>query len=781
MTFPELTPLTAALFDLPPAAQRQSNLCSMANFFIEAGRIMDEVELSRVIEIGCEDGVNTAALWEYVRNRNAKLTAVDPAEVKFPFSASAKDGFTFFRGTSKEFLNGGFRGEIVFMDGDHNYETVLSDLLTIDRNKAASGIKIVFMHDVSWPWARRDNYYDLKQVSDPRPNRADVNVSPYADADKFYLPPFDYSVAESEGGERNGVLTAVEDFLAGNSGSWRFWRLPVFYGIGILCCTGNLSEREYAAVSRAAEDLNSHRELLATLELNRIENLCLVQSLRDELARAGVVWNSDQAYIREANLSLSKLTEKFELNDTQITYLQSIVSEKDSRIDALRSSLDRSVANETFQKDVCAKLTQQLEQARSDCELRQNECRDMKKEVDELTRQNKTAARECEAAKTAIGELESVRKRLSEELAAERAAAEKQKGLAELKSLELDAAFQRCSDVEEQKGALQSLLSEKNEAYAEVSRELDRCQDLLREAGSRELALEATLWSRDQELRRMRLNLTSERWRVRSSGKDRILPYGARNRERLRRIVAMLEANGIDVLSLDVFDTLLLRGVHSELKRFREIAAIEAARYPGISARTFYEARALAHHLTYHAKNAVQGCREPRAEAIFVCMANILALPGDAAEVLAALELRYEEEHLHANPAVCAIVRRARRDGIPVIAMSDMYWSGGQISELLRKCLPADVVVDRVFCSSDFGVSKASGQLYDRVLKELNCKPERMLHLGDNRDSDCVVPFLRHGIDAVWLPRSDLYNRHCARQQRKMMEKLKSAGIVNGI
>ena len=533
-----------------------------------------------------------------------------------------------------------------------------------------------------------------------------------------------------------------------------------FYGIGILCCTDNLSEREYAAVSKAAEELNSHRELLATLELNRIENLCLVQSLRDELARAGAVWNSDQTYIREANLSLSKLTEKYEFNNTQVAYLQSVVSGKDSRIDALKSSLDRCVANEAFQKDICAKLTRQLEQARSDSELRQNECRDLK---------------------NTIGELDGIRKRLYGELAAERAAAEEQKGLAERKSLELEAALRRCSDVEEQKGALQSQLSEKSEACAEMSRELDRCRNSLREAGNRELALEAAVWGRDQELRRMRLDLASERWRVRSSGMDRILPCGARNRERLRRIGAMLESNGVDVLSLDVFDTMLLRGVHSELKRFRETAAIDAARYPGISARTFYEARALAHHLTYHAKNAVQGCREPRAEAIFVCMANILALSGDAAEALAALELRYEEEHLHANPAVCNIVRRARRNGIPVVAVSDMYWSGGQIAELLRKCLPADVAVDRVFCSSDLGVSKASGLLYDRVLKELKCKPERMLHLGDNRDSDCIVPFLRHGIDAVWLPRSDIYNRRCARQQRKMMEKLKSAGIVNGI
>jgi len=873
MTFPAMTPLTAALFDLPPTAQRISNLCSMVNFHPEAGRIMDGVGVTHIVEIGCEDGVNTAALFDYARSRGAKLTAVDPAAVAFPPEMSGSDVFFFYRGTSRNFLGEDFRGEIVFMDGDHNYESVKGDLEIIDRNKAASGIKIVFMHDVSWPWARRDNYYDLTQVREPHPNGTDVNISPYdAESDKFYLPPFNYSIARAEGGERNGVLTAVEDFLAEHESSWRFWRIPIFYGIGILCCTDNLSADECAAVENAARELASHREILATLEANRIENLCLLQSLRDEIGRAGAVWNSDQEYIKKANLSLSELSEKFESSDSKIAYLQSLVSEKDSRIGFLSASLDRSVANESFQKELCAKLTRQMEEERSDREVARNERVALENTVGALTEENKTAFRKLEEASSRIGELsaeraaaeeqknllqsqlsaeraaaEEQKNLLQSQLSAERAAAEEQKNLLQSQltaertaaeeqknllqsqlsaeraaaeeqknalesqlsaervaaeeqknalesqlsaervaaeeqknALESQLSAERAA-AEEQKNALESQLSEKEAACAEVSRELGRCQDSLQKSRDRELSLEVTVWGRDQELRRMRLDLASERWRIRGASVAGLLPCRVRNRERLRRIGAKLDAREVDVLSLDVFDTLLLREFHSELRRFREIASAEAARYPDISVRTFYEARALAHQLTYRGTNAVQGCREPRAAAIFGCMANILALPGDAAEVLSALELRYEVEHLRANPVVCALVRRARQNHIPVIAVSDMYWSGEQIMEILKRCLPADAVVDRVYCSSDFGVSKASGLLYDRVLKERNCRPERLLHLGDNRDSDCVVPFLRHGIDAVWLPRSGLYNRYCARQQRKMMEKLKSAGVVNGI
>ena len=100
---------------------------------------------------------------------------------------------------------------------------------------------------------------------------------------------------------------------------------------------------------------------------------------------------------------------------------------------------------------------------------------------------------------------------------------------------------------------------------------------------------------------------------------------------------------------------------------------------------------------------------------------------------------------------------------------------------MLDTCLPADLKIDSVYSSSDFGISKSSGLLFDKVLKELSCSPETILHLGDNRNSDCIVPYLQHGINAIWLPRASQYNEYCAWQQKNFMKKLHLRGVINGI
>ena len=149
----------------------------------------------------------------------------------------------------------------------------------------------------------------------------------------------------------------------------------------------------------------------------------------------------------------------------------------------------------------------------------------------------------------------------------------------------------------------------------------------------------------------------------------------------------------INVLSLDVFDTLLLRRYHSESKRFWEIAKIFSKQYPAISQQAFYEARTIAHRLTYCSQKSVQGCREPKAAAIFQCLARITNLPQEAAVTLARLELQYEKNHLRSNPAICDIVRLAQQNNISVILISDMYWSGSEIKGLLDGCLPKDLKI----------------------------------------------------------------------------------------
>ena len=688
MSTPELTPPTAALFPLAAGAQREENICSMVNFAPEYRRLMDVLRITRIVEIGSEAGVNTQVLLGYARSRGAKLVAVDPADVPFPFDAEKEPDFTFFRGTSAEFLAAPLPAEAVFLDGDHNYETVLADLETIFRSRAATGIKLLFLHDVSWPWARRDIYYDPARISRPHAFHAENTASPYV-AGSPGLPPAGYVTADAEGGPGNGVLTAVEEFLARHDG-WEFRRLPVLYGIGILVCRENLAPGEEAALRPLLDELDSHRELLSVLELNRVENLCRIAGLNGKLQEAAGVWRRDQAYIGELDKKL-----------------------KD--------------AEEAWRKDQAY--------------------------IGELGKKLKDAEEAWHKDQAYIGELEKKLKEVSGE-----------RDVLRDTVAERDRQLQDAAEVWHKD---QIYIREVEEKLKNVSAERDTL-------GNRAIELE-------RSLRQLSLSLPTESWRCRDSLFRRLLPRGLRNRRRLNAARQLLDSGAVAVLSLDIFDTLLLRDRTAELERFAGTAKCQASRFPRFSPRELYDARALAHRLAYQSVPPVQGCREASAERIFTIMARILGLPADAIPALMEEELDYEAAHLRPDPVIVELAEQARSRGVPVIAVSDMYWGGRDLSSLLERLLPAPRMIQKVYSSSDFGVSKASGMLFDHVLRELGCAPEALLHLGDDFQADFLSPFVRHGIRSVWLPGSSLRNRYRKFKQSCRERDLHERNIFHGL
>ena len=280
----------------------------------------------------------------------------------------------------------------------------------------------------------------------------------------------------------------------------------------------------------------------------------------------------------------------------------------------------------------------------------------------------------------------------------------------------------------------------------------------------------------ERSLRQLSLSLPTESWRCRDSLFRRLLPKGLRNRRRLQ-----LDSGAVKLLSLDIFDTLLPRDLTAELERFAETAKRQVSRFPQLSPEELYEARALAHRMAYQSVPPVQGCRESSAERIFTIMAQILGLPADAVPVLMEEELNYEADHLRPDPVILDLAKTARDRGIPVVAVSDMYWGGKELSSLLERLLPEAGMIQKVYSSSDFGVSKASGLLFDRVLDETGCLPETVLHLGDDFQADFLIPFVRHGIRSIWLPVSSLRNRYRRYKQKCRDRELHERSILHGL
>jgi hypothetical protein len=133
---------------------------------------------------------------------------------------------------------------------------------------------LLMFHDVGWPHARRDDYFAPEQIPDQyrQPTVEGGGLFPGLSAPRPGGLPYKWPAA-AEGGPRNGVLTAVEDFVAGND-QLRFAIMPSFFGLGIVW------DARSAYAERLAEALAplDRNPIIARLEANRTYHLAAVHN-----------------------------------------------------------------------------------------------------------------------------------------------------------------------------------------------------------------------------------------------------------------------------------------------------------------------------------------------------------------------------------------------------------------------------------------------------------------------------------------------------------------------
>ena len=244
---------------------------------------LDAAGARSVIEIGAEFGAFTRELLGWARGR-AEVIAVDPLPQRELVDLEREEPqLRLVRELSVDAFRALPRLDAYVIDGDHNYYTVTEELRAIEEVSAGTGFPLVLFHDVCWPHARRDSYYAPEQI--PKDHRhpllRDVFVTPWDDSSESGIPYA--NIAAHEGGPRNGVLTAIEDFLEGRQGL-RFARVPAFFGFAAIWP----ADAGWAdGVARLLEPLHDH-PVLERLEGNRVVHM--IQRIRfgELLRRADV-------------------------------------------------------------------------------------------------------------------------------------------------------------------------------------------------------------------------------------------------------------------------------------------------------------------------------------------------------------------------------------------------------------------------------------------------------------------------------------------------------------
>jgi hypothetical protein len=233
-----------------------------------------------VAEIGAYAGDLTGVLVQWARAGEGRVVAIDPSpQDELVALAAARDELQLVRATSHEALGALGPVDAVIVDGDHNWFTVSEELRLIADGDGP--LPLLLFHDVCWPHARRDDYYDPALVPDElrQPTVEGGLLFPGDPGVHAGGLPYRWPAAR-EGGPRNGVLTAVEDFVGAREGL-RLAVVPAFFGLGVV----------WEAAAPWAGDLAAllapwdRHPVLERLEANRVLHLVAAEYGRQRLSR----------------------------------------------------------------------------------------------------------------------------------------------------------------------------------------------------------------------------------------------------------------------------------------------------------------------------------------------------------------------------------------------------------------------------------------------------------------------------------------------------------------
>jgi cephalosporin hydroxylase len=252
----------------------------------------------RVVEIGALRGDTTVLLLDLL-GPQAELHVIDPLPSFDPEEHSKRfpGRYVFHRDISHNVLPDLPAVDAALVDGDHNWYTVYHELRMLRETAEREDhlLPLIVMHDVRWPYGRRDLYYEPDRIPDEfrqpyarrglLPGRSEL-------CETEGLNPHLANALE-EGGPRNGVLTALDDFVAEYDGGLRVVLLPLYFGMAVVADEKLLAARpELAEVLDHLESAEGRYDLVELGESIRIDEQVEFHNLHHRRGRQapGAAW-----------------------------------------------------------------------------------------------------------------------------------------------------------------------------------------------------------------------------------------------------------------------------------------------------------------------------------------------------------------------------------------------------------------------------------------------------------------------------------------------------------
>ena len=246
--------------------------------------LLDACEATEIIEIGSDRGYSTELLLEWAKTTGGVVHVIDP-DPKYDvgeWQSRWGDAYVPHVAPSLDVLADLPPPDAVLIDGDHNWYTVVNELRSMDR--AGEPFPLILLHDVGWPYGRRDLYYEPSRIPEEFLHEYWMGSIAPGQLELGGESGFNAHLnnAMTEGSERSGVLTGVEDFVEESSRLLELHVLPGIHGLAILV-EDPAATPEVRGVLESMRLTDFAEALARTIESDRIEALVRLAETRQDL------------------------------------------------------------------------------------------------------------------------------------------------------------------------------------------------------------------------------------------------------------------------------------------------------------------------------------------------------------------------------------------------------------------------------------------------------------------------------------------------------------------
>lgn len=254
--------------------------------------VVEALRPSTILQIGAKDDRTVPKLIE-VANRIGAVIHVAALNPSFDLEAArhdAGDRLIVHRARGLDVVPLLAAPDLILIDDDPNWYTVHSLLTAIDRQVRRSGrpFPTIVLTQTGWPYARRDSYDEpsaipaaFRQIFEQAgimPDTVSLSAQNGLFSDRFN--------AATENEDQNGVLTALENFVADRPGRFVITLLPMFHGLALLHPTRGREDRTLQPVLSSLALGRSATALVSDLEAARVRLEIERKALHEALSRA---------------------------------------------------------------------------------------------------------------------------------------------------------------------------------------------------------------------------------------------------------------------------------------------------------------------------------------------------------------------------------------------------------------------------------------------------------------------------------------------------------------